>query len=109
DQVTGALCERRDPDGVTEIVTIDADQVFVCGGAIQTPALLQRSGIRGQGGLGLKLHPTIKIAARFPHPVDHGRVPMHRITEVAPSLTIGGSVSRKGHIALALSDSAADF
>ncbi len=34
---------------------------------------------------------------------------MHRITEFAPSLTIGGSVSRKGHIALALSDSAADF
>ena len=109
DHVTGVLCERRDPDSATELVTINADHVFVCGGAIQTPALLQRSGIRGQAGLGLKLHPTIKIAARFPHPVDHEGVPMHRITEFAPSLTIGGSVSRKGHIALALSDSAADF
>ncbi len=83
--------------------------MFVCGGAIQTPALLQRSGIRGQAGRGLKLHPTIKIAARFPNPLDHAGVPMHRVTEFAPSLTIGGSVSRKGHIALALSDSAADF
>ena len=109
DQVTGALCERRAPDGVTERVTINADHVFVCGGAIQTPALLQRSGIRGQAGLGLKLHPTIKIAARFANPIDHAGVPMHRVTEFAPSLTIGGSVSRKGHIALALSDSAADF
>ena len=109
DQVTGALCERRTPDGVTERVTINADHVFVCGGAIQTPALLQRSGIRGQAGLGLKLHPTIKIAARFANPVDHAGVPMHRVTEFAPSLTIGGSVSRKGHIALALSDSGADF
>jgi choline dehydrogenase-like flavoprotein len=109
DQVTGALCERRNPDGVTERVTINADHIFVCGGAIQTPALLQRSGIRGQAGLGLKVHPTIKIAARFAHPLDHAGVPMHRITEFAPSLTIGGSVSRKGHIALALSDSAADF
>ncbi len=109
DQVTGALCERTRPDGSSERVTIEADHVFVCGGAIQTPALLQRSGFRGQAGRGLKLHPTIKIAARFPSPLDHAGVPMHRVTEFAPSLTIGGSVSRKGHIALALADSAADF
>ncbi len=109
DRVVGALCEREHPDGGREPVTITADHVFVCAGAIQTPALLQRSGFRGQIGTGLKLHPTIKIAARFANPIDHAGVPMHRITEFAPSLTIGGSVSRKGHIALALSDSAADF
>jgi choline dehydrogenase-like flavoprotein len=109
DRVTGALCERQRADGTGERITIDAEHVFVCAGAIHTPALLQRSGIHGQAGRGLKLHPTIKIAARFPNPVDHAGVPMHRITEFAPSLTIGGSVSRKGHIALALSDSAADF
>ena len=62
-----------------------------------------------QIGSGLKLHPTVKIAARFPSPLDHAGVPMHRVTEFAPSLTIGGSVSRKGHIALALADSARDF
>ena len=45
----------------------------------------------GRSARGLKLHPTIKIAARFPHPVDHDDVPMHRITEFAPNLTIGGS------------------
>jgi choline dehydrogenase-like flavoprotein len=109
DRVTGALCDRERPDGSTERVTIDAEHVFVCGGAIQTPALLQRSGNWGQVGRGLKVHPSIKIAARFPSPLDHAGVPMHRITEFAPSLTIGGSVSRKGHIALALADSAADF
>jgi choline dehydrogenase-like flavoprotein len=109
DLVTGAVCERSRPEGGMERITIEADHVFICGGAIQTPALLQRSGFRGQAGRGLKLHPTIKIAARFASPVDHAGVPMHRITEFAPSLTIGGSVSRKGHIALALADSAADF
>jgi choline dehydrogenase-like flavoprotein len=109
DQVTGALCERTRPDGTTERLTIEADHVFVCAGAIQTPALLQRSGYRGQIGRGLRLHPTIKIAARFPSPLDHAGVPMHRVTEFAPSLTIGGSVSRKGHIALALADSGANF
>ena len=99
DRVTGAVCD----DGTT----IRAEHVFVCGGAVQTPALLQRSGFRRGVGAGLKLHPTIKIAARFPHPVDHGDVPMHRVTEFAPNLTIGGSISRKGHVALSLADAGA--
>ncbi|MDQ3384771.1 MAG: GMC family oxidoreductase [Actinomycetota bacterium] len=104
-RVTGARCRARRPDGTTEELLVRADHVFVCGGAIQSPALLQRSGIRRGIGSGLKLHPTIKIAARFPHPVDHDDVPMHRITEFAPNLTIGGSASRRAHVALALADS----
>ncbi|MEA3019029.1 MAG: hypothetical protein QOI47_553 [Actinomycetota bacterium] len=103
DRVTGASCVR---DG--EPLEVRAEHVFVCGGAVQTPALLQRSGFRRGIGGGLKLHPTIKIAARFPHPVDHGDVPMHRVTEFAPNLTIGGSASRRGHVAVAISDAGVD-
>jgi choline dehydrogenase-like flavoprotein len=106
-RVTGARCRATRPDGTVEELLVQADHVFVCGGAIQSPALLQRSGIRRGIGGGLKLHPTIKIAARFPHPVDHDDVPMHRITEFAPNLTIGGSASRRSHVALALADSGA--
>ena len=106
-RVTGARCRVRHPDGTSEDLLVRAEHVFVCGGAIQSPALLQRSGIRRGIGRGLKLHPTIKIAARFPHPVDHDDVPMHRITEFAPNLTIGGSTSRRAHVALALADSGA--
>jgi choline dehydrogenase-like flavoprotein len=108
-RVTGVIGEHRRPDGTRERVRIDAEHVFVCGGAIQTPALLQRSGFGHRIGRGLKLHPTVKIAARFPSPIDHGDVPMHRVTEFAPSLTIGGSASRRGHVALALADSSADY
>jgi choline dehydrogenase-like flavoprotein len=108
-RITGVLAERRRPDGSVEELVIRAEHVFVCGGAIQTPALLQRSGIRRHIGVGLKLHPTIKVAARFAHEVDHDGVPMHRITEFSPNLTIGGSASRRSHIALALSDSALDY
>ena len=104
-RVSGARCRLTHQDGTTEEVEVRADHVFVCGGAIQTPALLQRSGIRAGIGTGLKLHPTIKIAARFTHPVDHDEVPMHRIVEFAPNLTIGGSASRRAHVALALADS----
>jgi choline dehydrogenase-like flavoprotein len=102
--VLGAEARRTLPDGTVEDVTLLADHVVVCAGAVQTPALLQRSGVWRNVGGGLKLHPTIKVAARFPHPVDHDDVPMHRITEFAPNLTIGGSASRRGHVALALAD-----
>lgn len=109
DRVVAAVCVQTRPDGTTDEIVIEADHVFVCAGAIQSPALLQRSGFRSQIGNGLRLHPTIKIAARFPNPIDHVGVPMHRITEFAPALTIGGSVSRRGHIALTLADSSGDF
>lgn len=104
----GVRCRRTD-DGRVEEITIRADDVFVCGGAIQTPALLHRSGIRARIGRGLKVHPMIKIAARFPHPVDHGGVPMQVVTEFGPNLSIGGSASRRGQVALALSESSTDF
>ena len=104
-RVTGALARRRRPDGTHEDVEVHADAVFVCGGAIQSPALLQRSGLRKGIGNGLRMHPTIKIAARFTGPIDHDDVPMHRITEFSPHLAIGGSASRLGHVALALADS----
>ncbi|MBI5087507.1 MAG: NAD(P)-dependent oxidoreductase, partial [Actinobacteria bacterium] len=45
------------------IGTIRCRSVFVCGGAIQTPAILQRSGIRGLVGRSLAVHPTVKLAA----------------------------------------------
>lgn len=105
----GARARRTHPDGSVEQLEIEADHVVVCGGAIQTPALLQRSGVRRRIGRGLKLHPTIKIAARFPFAVDHGDVPMHRINDFSPHLTLGGSISRRGYVAMALAESGEPF
>lgn len=96
-------------DGSTESVDIVAEHVFVCGGAVQTPLLLQRSGFRRGVGSGLRFHPTIKVAARFDEPMDHDEVPMHRVMEFGPHLTIGGSASRRGHVALALADASLPF
>src|SRR2546430_6089644 len=107
-RVIGIRCHRTD-NGRAEELAIRADHVFVCGGAIQTPALLHRSGIRAGVGSGLKVHPMIKIAARFRHPLDHGGVPMQVITEFGPNLSIGGSASRRGQVAMALADSSADY
>jgi choline dehydrogenase-like flavoprotein len=86
--------------------TVDAAHVFVCGGAIQTPALLQRSGIRHRVGRTLAVHPTVKLAARFPEQLNvDDDVPVYQVKEFAPDLSFGGSASGPGLAALALSDS----
>ncbi len=85
--------------------TITFRHVFVCGGAIQSPALLQRSRIAGRIGRSLAVHPTVKLAARF---ADELNVPddvaVHQVNEFAPDLSFGGSASQPGLVALALSD-----
>jgi choline dehydrogenase-like flavoprotein len=90
--------------------TITFRHVFVCGGAIQTPALLQRSRIAGHIGRSLAVHPTVKLAARFADELNvPDDVPVHQVKEFAPDLSFGGSASHPGLVALALSDQWATF
>jgi choline dehydrogenase-like flavoprotein len=92
------------PDG--RVDTVDFDHVVVCGGAVQTPALLQRSGLRRHVGRTLAVHPTVKLAARFDAAVNvPDDVPVHQVKEFAPDLSFGGSASNPGLVALSLSDS----
>ena len=105
-RAVGVNARRLREDGSTERVTFRADHVFVCGGAIGTAALLQRSGIRGNVGRHLRVHPTAKLAARFSFPIeDRADVPMHQVKHFAPDLTLGGSISRREYVALALAES----
>jgi len=91
------------PDGTAG--TIRFRDVFVCGGAIQTPALLQRSGVKGNIGRTLAVHPTVKLAARFEDELNvPDDVPVHQVKEFAPHLSFGGSASNPGLVALSLLD-----
>jgi choline dehydrogenase-like flavoprotein len=100
--------ELSGPEG--RPVTVDFDDVVVCGGAIQSPALLQRSGLRGRVGHGLAVHPTVKLAARFDEAVNVAAdVPVHQVKEFSPDLSFGGSASHPGLVALALTDSWAEM
>jgi choline dehydrogenase-like flavoprotein len=95
--------ELTGPDGGP--VTVDFDDVVVCAGAIQTPALLLRSGLRRRIGRGLAVHPTVKLAAIFDEEINvPDDVPVHQVTEFAPELSFGGSASHPGLVALALVD-----
>ncbi len=82
-----------------------ADHVVVSAGTVQTPALLQRSGVPGRRGRGLSVHPTVKVVARFEEPVtDPDEVPTFQVKEFAPDVTLGGSASREPLVALALGE-----
>lgn len=85
---------------------IHAETIFVCGGAIQTPALLRRSGIRKHVGDNLCIHPMIKAAALFDDDVAarDAPLPMYQVKEFWPTITIGGAVFTPGFLAMILAD-----
>ena len=87
-------------------IHIAADALFLCAGAVQSPALLRRSGITRNVGNSLQVHPTVKIVARFRDTVnatDMG-VPVHQVKEFSPRLSFGCSVSSPAYLALGLID-----
>ena len=91
-------------------VTIAFRDVIVCGGAIQTPAILQRAGLRHRVGRTLAVHPTVKLSARFDGEVNTpDDVSVFQVKEFAPNLSFGGSASHPGLVALALTDNWRDF
>ena len=50
-------------------LTIRARAVVAAGGSIETPALLLRSGLRGQVGHNLRLHPATTVGGVFDEPI----------------------------------------
>ena len=90
-----------------ELVPIEADAVFLCAGAVQTPALLRRSGIKNNIGDSLAMHPMIKVAALFDEEINGSLepdVPAHQVSEFSPRICLGCSISSKPYLALAMTD-----
>ena len=74
-RATGAEAVHTTEDGRQVQIRVRARRVVVAGGAIQTPALLLRSGLKHPHlGRHLHLHPTVVVGARYPHPMNswHG-------------------------------------
>ena len=85
---------------------IEAETVFIACGAIQTPALLVRSGIGWNIGKTLQMHPMVKVVAHFPEEVNFPGmgVPVHQVKEFAPRFSLGCSISTPPYLALAMTD-----
>lgn len=87
-------------------VTIKFDDLFLAGGAIYSPFLLLKSGIKKSVGKTLQFHPTLKVGALFNHKINENPpiVPGAAITEFMPDIRIGGSVFTKGFFGMFLSE-----
>lgn len=100
------------PTRGTRREVVRAETVFVCAGATQTPALLQRSGIHAGGrvGAGFSVHPTVKAVGVFDDPInDPAAVPTYQVKEFGSWLSLGGSASRPALLALQLADHWSEF
>jgi len=62
------IVRHAPPDGPAREITIESPVVVIAAGAIETPALLERSGMGG-GGVGryLRLHPTTGLYGFYEH------------------------------------------
>jgi choline dehydrogenase-like flavoprotein len=98
--------ERVLPDGRRTRHRLRCKTLFVACGAIQTPALLQASGIAPNAGRSLRMHPTVKVVARFPEAINSREmgVPVHQVKEFSPRLSFGCSISGVPYLSLAMLD-----
>ncbi len=70
-RATGVVASVRGPDGKPYTLTVRAKVVVAACGAVNTPALLVRSGLAdGAVGHGLRLHPATAVAGIFPGRVE---------------------------------------
>ena len=92
----------RELNGSKRRVTITFEHVYVCCGAIQTPILLRRSGIKYKIGDSLTTHPMVRLVAKFDQSVHEAGVgvPFRQVTEFLPKYTFGCSHSGKAHVSL---------
>jgi nucleoside-diphosphate-sugar epimerase/choline dehydrogenase-like flavoprotein len=105
--VFGVEVVQTAPDGGrARRFEVRADTIFLSCGAIQTPALLRRSGIKKNVGDSLATHPMIKAAAHFDDDMDahESALPVYQVKEFWPTITIGGAVCSPGFLAMILGD-----
>ena len=101
-----AIGKVYDRQGSVHKLCIKAKYIFICGGAIYTPTLLLKSGIKKNIGDTLQLHPTIKVLARFEDKISEKRsaVPTYAITEFMPYIRLGGSVYNHSFFAMSVAE-----
>lgn len=97
-----AYAVSSDENGQFTDVQIFFHNVFLCAGAIQTPLILRRSGIKHNIGNSLCMHPAVRVVAQFKDQVNDEKegVPVLQVQEFKPRITLGGSYSGRHHLAL---------
>ena len=83
---------------VDEIFTLHARTVILCAGALGSPAILLRSGLKNdQIGAGIILHPSMPVMGRFDHHID-------ALTGVQASVYVDDRLIPRGYAFEAMAD-----
>jgi choline dehydrogenase-like flavoprotein len=96
----------KDVEGQKYPILVYFKHIFIAAGAVHTPALLLRSGVKTNIGRSLRLHPTLKALAYFPQLIEaqkHILAP-YAVTEFMPDIRLGSSVFRPGVFGMALAE-----
>lgn len=103
--ILGAQAIHKDKNQTYKI-HIKAKSVFLCGGAISTPTILQRSGIKTKAPYVLRMHPTIKMLCLFDHEINAhlSQLPLYAITEFMPDIRLGGSLFGPGYFGMSVAE-----
>ncbi|PWJ91315.1 MULTISPECIES: GMC family oxidoreductase [Mesorhizobium] len=99
------------PNGPSQRIEISTDRIFIACGAVQTPALLRRSGLTKNIGNSLYFHPMLKVVAQFDGDVNNpdDPDPVHQIREFEPWFGMGCSISKRPMLGLAMANHAGHF
>lgn len=70
-----------------------AKNYFISCGAVQTPYLLKKSGIKKNIGKFFRLHPTLRLIVKFPYEINANQLPLplYAITEFLPKIRLSGA------------------
>ncbi len=100
----------RQEEGQSTPIEVRFASVWVCAGAVQTPRLLRKSGIKSCVGNTLTMNPMIRVAARFGDTVNVPAlgVPVVQIEQFKPAMTLGCSYSAVPHLAMWLDGTASE-
>jgi choline dehydrogenase-like flavoprotein len=80
DKATGVVGFYADPHGEPRPLTIVATRVVLAAGALETPALLMRSGLHSMHlGEHLFLHPTVAVTGLYSTPIESWKGPPQTI------------------------------
>ncbi len=87
---TGVKCTWTSPDrSITRSLTINAPRIIVSSGTLQSPLLLQRSGLTNPLiGKNLKLHPAASVFATYPQRINpwEGAILTSAVTALSNSI-----------------------
>ncbi|MBN1334899.1 MAG: GMC family oxidoreductase [Deltaproteobacteria bacterium] len=90
------------PGEPPEAIRVRFRHLFVCGGPIQTPLILRRSGLQDPIGQNLRMHPMIRLVACFDDPINDPTVgvPVQQVVAFKPEMTLGCSQAALPHLVM---------